>query len=66
LKKSLVSLTTRQDTILRSISKELEIPLSELVRRAVDNYIEFLIKEGTMERWGLDKTSFKVKKSVEK
>jgi len=51
LKKSLVSLTARQDTILRSISKELEISLSELVRRAVDDYIGSLAKGGALEMW---------------
>lgn len=53
MKKSLVSLTARQDTILRSISKELEISLSELVRRAVDDYIDSLAKDGAgaLEMW---------------
>lgn len=50
MKKSLVSLTTRQDTILRSLSKDLEISLSELVRRAVDRYIDDLVKSGAIEK----------------
>jgi hypothetical protein len=51
LKKSLVSLTPRQDAIFRSLSEELEISLSELIRRALDEYIEGLVKDGTLVKF---------------
>lgn len=51
MKKSLVSLTPRQDAILRSLSEELEISLSELIRRALDKYIEDLVKDGTLVKF---------------
>lgn len=51
MKKSLVSLTPRQDAIFRSLSEELEISLSELIRRALDEYIEGLVKDGTLVKF---------------
>jgi hypothetical protein len=53
LKKSLISLTDRQDSILRSLSEELEMSLSEIVRRAVDQYIETQVREGALARFTL-------------
>ena len=54
MKKSLISLTNRQDTILRAISKGMEMSLSELVRRAVDHFIDSSLKEDTLTKYTWD------------
>lgn len=51
MKKHLLSVTTRQDIIFKDLSKELEVSLSELFRRALDSYIEALVEKGTLVRY---------------
>ena len=47
-------MTDRHDIVFKALSEELEVSLSELFRRALDSYIEQLIKKGTLIRftWG--------------
>lgn len=50
MKKTMLSITPRQDTVYRALAQDLEISLSELVRRALDKYIEDLLEEGALGR----------------
>jgi DNA-binding Lrp family transcriptional regulator len=52
LEKALLSLTARQDIVFRTLAEELGISLSELVRRALDKYIEDMVEDGTLVRFG--------------
>jgi hypothetical protein len=51
VKKHLLSITDRHDIVFKALSEELEISLSELFRRALDSYIEQLVKKGTLIRF---------------
>lgn len=50
MKKHLISLTEGQSSTLSALSEEKEIPFSELVRRAVDVYIDSLVEKGDLVR----------------
>jgi len=50
MKKHLISLTKRQSSTLSAFSEENELSLSELVRRAVDTYIDSLVEKGDLVR----------------
>lgn len=56
MKKHLISITDRQEIVFKSLSEEIEVSFSELFRRALDSYIEGLVKDGTLVRfsWSAD------------
>jgi hypothetical protein len=62
MKKHLLSITDRHDLIFSALSEELEISLSELFRRALDSYVEQLVKKGTLIRfsWDVDGKSISI------
>lgn len=41
MNKILISISSRQETVFRGLSRSLDIPVSELVRRALDYYIDY-------------------------
>ena len=51
MKKHLISISERQDIVLTDLSKELGIPLSELIRRGLDVYIETLVEDGSLVKF---------------
>ena len=51
MKKRLLSISDRQDAVLSSLSEELGIPITELIRRGLDIYIETLVENGTLVRF---------------
>lgn len=61
MKKRLICLSDRQESVLSDLSKELGISMSELIRRGLDSYVEGLIKEGALVRYTFTTTD----KSVE-
>ena len=51
MKKHLISLSDRQDAVFIQLAKELDISLSELIRRGLDVYIKILIEDKTLVRY---------------
>ena len=56
MEKHLISLTTKQSATFTAYAKEKELSFSEIVRRAVDNYIESLVEKGDLIRHGFRTT----------
>jgi hypothetical protein len=50
MKKILISVTARQDLVFRKLAEELGIPLVEVIRRALDAYIEDSAKKGSLKK----------------
>jgi predicted transcriptional regulator len=51
MKKLMINLSTRQDIILRDLSEETDLPLAEIIRRALDDYVDKLVKNKTLIRY---------------
>ena len=51
MKKHLISFSDRQDIVFTELSKELGIPLSELIRRDLDTCLEKHVRDGSLVRF---------------
>lgn len=51
MKKRLIGLTERQDHILQELSEDLGIPISEIFRRVLDNFIDNLLDAGDLVKF---------------